>query len=124
MSRSSFITTKETDIRYHHGLVSATNRSNENSTKTTSINRHNPKIKRNLRDKRRATGIRPNDVPLVSTSTEVIQAHDCVFVFDYSIVFCRDLQMMAMMMMIMTIIIIIKITSMKKRKRKKDKIEL
>lgn len=40
-------------------------------TTSTSINRNNPRIKRNLKDKRRSTGIRPNDVSLASTSTEV-----------------------------------------------------
>lgn len=31
----------------------------------------NQRLKRNLRDKRRSTGIRPNDVSLASTSAEV-----------------------------------------------------
>jgi len=84
MSRSTFLKTNEipttTDLRYHHGLINM-NRSNESlpivvqssATKTTntSIIRNNPRIKRNLRDKRRATGIRPDDISLASTSTEV-----------------------------------------------------
>jgi hypothetical protein len=62
MSRSTFLTTNElSPTNYHHGLM----------TTSTSINRNNPRIKRNLRDKRRSTGIRPNDVSLASTSTEV-----------------------------------------------------
>jgi len=84
MSRSIFLTTNEipktTDLRYHHGLITP-NRSNEtipivvqsSATKTTntSITRNNPRIKRNLRDKRRSTGIRPDDISLAGTSTEV-----------------------------------------------------
>jgi hypothetical protein len=84
MSRSTFLMTNEipltSDLRYHHGLIT-TNRSNEtlpivvqsSATKTTktSITRNNPRIKRNLRDKRRSTGIRPDDISLASTSTEV-----------------------------------------------------
>ncbi|CAF1183158.1 unnamed protein product [Adineta steineri] len=83
MSRSVFRTTNEiqttTDRRFFDGPVPI-NRSNEtvsmivqsSPTKLTnkSIARNNPRIKRNLRDKRRSTGIRPNDVSLASTSTE------------------------------------------------------
>jgi hypothetical protein len=79
MSRSTFLTTNEipstTDLRYHHSLMTP-NRANEtlpSPTKTTntSIRRNHPKIKRNLRDKRRSTGIRAHDISLASTSTEV-----------------------------------------------------
>jgi len=84
MSRSTFLTTNEipttTDLRYHHSLMT-TNRSNETlpivvqaspaKTTNTSIRRNNPRIKRNLRDKRRSTGIRPDDITLAGTSTEV-----------------------------------------------------
>jgi len=84
MSRSAYLTTNElpttTDLRFVHGLI-PTNRSNETlpmvvqslSTKTANktIVQKNLRLKRNLRDKRRATGIRPDEVSLASTSTEV-----------------------------------------------------
>jgi hypothetical protein len=84
MSRSAFLKTNElpntTDLRFVHGLIPA-NRSNEPlpiavqslSTKTAneSIVQKNLRLKRNLKDKRRATGIRPDEVSLASTSTEV-----------------------------------------------------
>ena len=86
MSRSAFLTTNEipttTDLRFVHSLMPA-NRSNEilpmvgqsssSSTKTAnkSIVQNNLRLKRNLRDKRRPTGIRPDDISLASTSTEV-----------------------------------------------------
>ena len=85
MSRSTFFTTNEfpsgNDRRYHQTLMT-NNRSNETlpmvvqssamkSTATATINRHNPKVKRFLRDKRKLTGIHPNDISLASTSTEV-----------------------------------------------------
>lgn len=78
MSRSILVTTNEipktTDIRYRL----TTNRTNESvpivvQTKTTntSITRNNPRLKKNLKDKRRATGVRPDDISLASASTEV-----------------------------------------------------
>jgi len=84
MSRSAFLKPNElpttTDLRFVHGLI-PTNRSNETlpivvqslSTKSAnkSIVQKNLRLKRNLRDKRRATGIRPDEVSLASTSTEV-----------------------------------------------------
>jgi hypothetical protein len=84
MSRSTFLTTNEkpttNDLRFHHGLIT-TNRINEtlpivvqsSTIKSTNkaIERNNPKIKRNLRGKRRPTGIRPDEVTLAGTSTEV-----------------------------------------------------
>ena len=80
MSRSTYEIPSTADLRFHRGSIS-TNRSNEtppiivqsSPTKTTntSIARNNPKVKRNLRDKRRSTGIRPDDVSLAGTSTEV-----------------------------------------------------
>ncbi|CAF1189936.1 unnamed protein product [Rotaria sordida] len=67
------------DCSFQHGLM-ATNRSNEtlpiviqSSTikpTNTSITRNNPKLKRNLRDKRRATGILPDEALIVGTSNE------------------------------------------------------
>jgi hypothetical protein len=91
MSRSTYLTTNETSstngLRFHHSLmtpISSNTRSNEilpvvlqTSTMTdsptthkSSIVRNNPKIKRNLRDKRRSTGIRPDEI-LAGASTDV-----------------------------------------------------
>lgn len=86
MSHSNFLTSNEipttTDSRFHNGLMT-TNRSNETlpivvvqsstTTKSTvkSSTRYNPRLKRNLRDKRRSTGIRPDDIPVTSTIIEV-----------------------------------------------------
>lgn len=81
MSRSIFLTTNEipktTDLRYRL----TTNRSNEpvpivvqtSATKSsnTSITRNNPRNKRNLKDKRRATGVRPDDILTATASNEV-----------------------------------------------------
>jgi hypothetical protein len=81
-------------LRFHHRLmptISTTSRSNESvpvvvvqssttdSTITTTTNttqrqavvRINPKLKRNLRGKRRSTGIRPEEVSLASASIDV-----------------------------------------------------
>jgi hypothetical protein len=86
-------------LRFHHRLmptISTTNRSNEtlplvvvqssttqtdskttmtttttNSTQHKSVVRINPTIKRNLRGKRRSTGIRPDDVSLASAAIDV-----------------------------------------------------
>ncbi|UJR15041.1 hypothetical protein I4U23_002014 [Adineta vaga] len=81
MSRSAFLTTNEipttADRRFHHDLI-LTSRSSEttipivkqSSTTNKSMTQMNRRIKRNLRDKRRSTGIRPNDISLASTSTE------------------------------------------------------
>jgi hypothetical protein len=80
MSRSAFLTTNEipttNDLCFHHGLITP-NRTNETlpivvQSSNKSIERNlKPRIKRNLKDKRRPTGIRPNDISLASTSTEV-----------------------------------------------------
>lgn len=84
MSCSTLLTSNEistsSDLRCHHGLNS-TNRSNEtlsiivqsSTVKPTnkSLTRNNPSIKRNLRDKRRATGIRPDEVLIAEVSTIV-----------------------------------------------------
>jgi hypothetical protein len=86
-------------LRFHHRLmptISKSSRSNENipvvfvqssssSTTTTdltttttntiqhkSVVRLNPKSKRHLRDKRRSTGIRPEEVSLASATNDVI----------------------------------------------------
>lgn len=77
-------------VRFHHRLmptISSSNRSNETlpvvivqATSSTdsptaspskSVTQLNPKTKRNLRGKRRSTGIRPDDVSLASALTEV-----------------------------------------------------
>ncbi len=83
-------------LRFHHRImptISTTGRSNENlpvvvvqsssststdsTTTTTNTTQHksvvrlNPKIKRNLRGKRRSTGIRPEEVSLASASIDV-----------------------------------------------------
>src|SRR5690348_7111135 len=84
MSHSTFLMTNEipttNDLRYHHGLIT-TDRSSESlpifvqssKTKTTNTSRTrtNPRMKRNLREKRRATGIRPDDISLANALTEV-----------------------------------------------------
>ena len=81
MSRSAFLRTNEisaatADRRFHHDLIS-TNRSTETlpvvlqSSTNKSMTHMSRRIQRNLRDKRRSTGIRPNEVSLASTSTEV-----------------------------------------------------
>jgi hypothetical protein len=93
-------------LRFHHRLmptISTTGRSNENlpvvvvqsssstttdsttteSTTTTNTTQHksvvriNPKIKRNLRGKRRSTGIRPEEVSLASASIDVNSLKYC-----------------------------------------------
>lgn len=79
-------------LRFHHRLmptISTSSRSNEslpvvvvqssttatdsttNTTQHQSVVRLNPKMKRNLRGKRRSTGIRPEEVTLASASIEV-----------------------------------------------------
>ena len=83
-------------LRFHHRLmptISSSSRSNEtlpvlvvqssttttdstttittNTTQHQSVVRLNPKLKRNTRDKRRATGIRPDDVLSASALTDV-----------------------------------------------------
>ncbi|CAF0967262.1 unnamed protein product [Adineta ricciae] len=80
MSRSAFLKTNEistatADRRFQHDLISS-NRSNEilpialQSSTNKSMIRTSRRIQRNLRDKRRSTGIRPDEVSLASTSTE------------------------------------------------------
>jgi hypothetical protein len=87
-------------LRFHHRLmptISKSSRSNENipvvfvqssstssttttdlTTTTTNTTQHksvvrlNPKSKRHLRDKRRSTGIRPEEVSLASATNDVI----------------------------------------------------
>lgn len=83
MSRSSYFLTNESTASnnrcFHHTNLVATNRIDENvavprivvQSSNQSIVRLNPKTKRNLRDKRRPTGIRPDDVPMVNSATEV-----------------------------------------------------
>jgi hypothetical protein len=83
-------------LRFHHRLmptISTTNRSNEtvpvvvvqsssttttdSTTTTTNTTQHkavvriNPTVKRNLRGKRRSTGIRPEEVTLATAALEV-----------------------------------------------------
>lgn len=83
-------------LRFHHRLmptISSSSRSNEtlpvvlvqssssttdlttttttNTTQHQSVVRLNPKIKRNLRGKRRSTGIRPEEVTLASAAVDV-----------------------------------------------------
>ena len=73
-------------VRFHHRLmptISTSNRSNEtlpvllvqsstaNTTPLKTVAHLNPKAKRNLRGKRRSTGIRPDDVSLASSMNEV-----------------------------------------------------
>jgi len=81
-------------LRFHHRLmptISTTSRSNEsvpvvvvqssttdsmittttNTTQRQAVVRINPKLKRNLRGKRRSTGIRPEEVSLASASIDV-----------------------------------------------------
>ena len=62
MSRSIYRTSND---RHFNELLPPT-------AQSSTIHRANPRFKRNLRDQRRSTGIRPNDVSLASTSTEVI----------------------------------------------------
>ena len=115
MSRSKFLTTtKETptttsNLRCHSGLMPTSSRANDtllpvaivvqassmaeaSSSTTAAVNQHksivrlNPKMKRNLRDKRRPTGIRPEDLSLPSTSTEVRrQPHSNAYDFSFRI---------------------------------------
>lgn len=47
------------------------NRSNENLPIVIQSSHINPRLKRNLRGKRRPTGIHPEEVTVASTSTEV-----------------------------------------------------
>jgi hypothetical protein len=82
-------------LRFHHRLmptISSSSRTHETlpvvvvqssttttdlTTTTTNTTQHqavvriNPKIKRNLRDKRRSTGIRPDEVILAKAASEV-----------------------------------------------------
>jgi hypothetical protein len=89
MSRSALLATNEipttttmtAERRFLHGLMPTNHRSSEtlpmvvqsapNRTANKSMVQTNQRLKRNLRDKRRSTGIRPIDVSLASTSTEV-----------------------------------------------------
>lgn len=71
MSRSIYRTSND---RHINELLSPPSTTSQSSTMSTSIRRANPRFKRNLRDQRRSTGIRPNDVSLASTSTEVISS--------------------------------------------------
>lgn len=62
MSRSIYRTSND---RHFNELLPPT-------AQSSTMSRVNPRFKRNARDQRRSTGIRPNDVSLASTSTEVI----------------------------------------------------
>ena len=84
MSRSTFAiangipTTADCLIHYNlaatnqsHGISSNVIQSSTPKATHKSITRINPKMKRNLRDKRRSTGIHPDEVPIACKSTEV-----------------------------------------------------
>lgn len=89
---------RTTTLRFHHRLmptISSTSRSNEtlpvvvvqsssttttttdttttttNTTQHKSVVRLNPKLKRNIRGKRRSTGIRPDEVSMATAMSEV-----------------------------------------------------
>ena len=69
MSHSTYLTDRR--YHHHHHPLITTNRTNETSTMVVESSKSNSRFKRNLKDKRRSTGIRPDDILLASTSTEV-----------------------------------------------------